>query len=105
MHLPGALEISLREFEVLTHHAELDPLRAQDVPDLAKHFVDANVGAHVAGAVISRKEQLQFFAWPPGLASAQHPSGFRALDVAADPRFQHEVHHAAVPPRAAGQGS
>ena len=31
--------------------------------------------------------------------------GFRALNVAADPGLQHEVHHAADPPRAAGQGS
>src|ERR1700676_3643674 len=38
------------------------------------------------------------------MASTQHPSRLRALNVAADPRFQNKVHHAAVPPRAAGQG-
>ena len=27
MHLPASLEVSLRKFEVLAHHAELDPIR------------------------------------------------------------------------------
>ena len=72
--------------------------------DLAQHFVDANVGTHIARAVVSGEEQFQFFAGLPGLVSAQHPSRFGAFDVAADPGFQNEVHHAALPPAAAGQG-
>ncbi len=47
------------------------------------------------------------FSFSPGCQGLFPPSihrGFGALDVAADPGFQNEVHHAAVPPAAAGQG-
>src|SRR5579859_2048427 len=105
MHLFGALEVSLGKVEVLTHHAEVDAFCTEYVADLAQHFVDPHVRSHVAGAVVSGEEQLQLLSRLPRCSSAQHPTGFGALDVTAYPGLQNEIHHAAVPPRAAGQGS
>ncbi len=48
--------------------------------------------------------QFEFFARLPAFASAQHPGGFRAFDIAADPGFENKIHHAADPPTFAGQG-
>src|ERR1051326_5654840 len=104
VNLPGAFEIARGEIECLAHDTEVDALRAQNVADLSEHLVDAHVGTHVPRAVVAGKQQLEFFPGLPGLVPAQHPSRLGALDVAAHPRFQNEVHHAAVPPRAAGQG-
>ena len=72
--------------------------------DLAQHFIHPHIGTHVARAIVAGEKQLQFVAGLPRFISAQHPSRFRALDVGTDPGLQHEVHHAAVPPAAAGQG-
>ena len=104
MDLPGAFEISFGEIEVLAHHAELDALGAQDVPNLAKHLLHAHIRSHVAGAVVSGKEEFQLFPGLPWFIATEHPPGLGALDVGTDPRFQDCIHHAALPPRAAGQG-
>ena len=85
-------------FEILRHHAEGDVFRAQNMADLAQHFRNAHIGAHIARAVVSGKEQLQFFAGLPGFALAHHPAQLGGLDAAADPRFKHQIHHAADPP-------
>src|SRR5215472_13464108 len=53
-----AFEVSLGELEVLTHHAEVDSLRAKDMTNLADHLLYAYVRSHVARAVISGEEQL-----------------------------------------------
>src|SRR5215472_8129075 len=58
MNLVGSIKVSLGEFEVLAHHAKVDTLAAKDVPDLAQHFFDAHVGAHIARAIVSGEEQL-----------------------------------------------
>jgi hypothetical protein len=103
-NLGRILKISARAIEVEGHGGKVDLFWAQDVADLAQHFFDAHIGSHIARAVIPGKEQLQFFSRLPRLSASQHPSGLGALDVARDPRFENEVHHAAVPPRAAGHG-
>src|SRR3974390_3130592 len=104
MYLLRALEISFRELEVLTHYAEINAFSTKNMSNLAQHFVDPDVGSHVARPVVSGKEQLQFFPGLPGLVPTQHPARLGALNIATDPRFQNKVHHAAVPPAAAGQG-
>src|SRR5215469_3797941 len=104
MNLSGAFEVPFRELEDLAHYAEVDALRAQNMPDLPDHFLDANIRTHVPRAVVSGKQKFQLFTWLPRLVAAKHPAHLGALDIRADPRFQHKVHHAAVPPRIAGQG-
>ena len=59
MHLPRVAEISAGEIEILGHDAEGDVFGAEDAADLADHFLDANVGAGVARAVVTGEEQLQ----------------------------------------------
>ena len=74
VYLFRTLKISGRALEVLRHHAELNPLRAQNMADLPQHFRDAHIRAHIAGPVISRKKQLEFFARLPVLAFSHHPA-------------------------------
>src|SRR5215469_1522971 len=105
MNLLGAFKVSLGELEVLAHHAEFNPVSTENMANLAEHLLDPYVGAHVARAVVAGEQKFQLFACPPRWVPAQHPSGFRPLDVRAHPGLKNEVHHAAVPPRAAGQGS
>ena len=59
-------------------------------------------GAKVAGvtAVCGRIARASL----KQITATKHPACFGALDVGTDPRFQNKVHHAVVPPRAAGQG-
>ena len=47
--------------------------RAENVANLAKHFVNAHIGAGVARAVVAGEEQFEFFAGLPALAAAEHP--------------------------------
>ena len=98
MHLPRALEVAVGELEILRHHAEGGVFRAQNVTGLPQHFRNPYVGAHVARAVISGKQQLQFFAGLPGFAFAHHPTQLGGFDAAADPGFEDQIHHAADPP-------
>src|SRR5579864_7669491 len=105
MHLLRALEVAFRELEVLTHYAELNPFRSEDVSDLTQHFIDAHIRTHVPRPVISGEQELQLFARLPGLPCSQHPPRLSALDRTADPSLENEVHHAAVPPAAAGHGA
>src|SRR5579863_2469364 len=72
--------------------------------NLAQHLFHAYVRSHIPRAVITGEQELELFAGLPGLIATQHPSRLGAFDVSADPGFQNEIHHAAVPPRAAGQG-
>ena len=98
MHLPRAFEIAVGELEVLRHHAEGGIFRAQNVTGLAQHFRHSHIRTHVAGAVVAGKQQLQLFAGLPGFAFAHHPAQLGGFDAAADPGFQHQIHHAADPP-------
>ena len=88
INLPRAFEIALRAVEVLRHHAEIDMIRAENVPDLPQHLLHAHVAAGVARSVVTRKQQFQFFARSPALAKAQHPAEAGDLDQRADPRDQ-----------------
>src|ERR1700687_1299449 len=102
MDLLGSREISARHFEILRHGAELDVVRAQNVAELAQRFLRPHVGAGVGSAVVSGKKQFDFLPRLPALAFAQDPSGFGALNVAADPGLEDKIHHAAEPPAWAG---
>ena len=57
-HLPRALKISFGAFNILGHHAEIDLVRSEHMPDLPQHFLNAHIAASVPGAVVSREEQL-----------------------------------------------
>src|SRR5262249_53390200 len=72
-NLTRAFEVALRAVETLRHHAEVHMLCAENVADLADHFVDAHVRAGVARAVVAGKQQLEFFARTPLSAAAEHP--------------------------------
>ena len=72
-NLFGAVEIALGAVKILGHHAEVDVFRAKDVANLAKHFIDADVGAGIARAVVACEEKLEFFAGLPARAAAHHP--------------------------------
>ncbi len=98
MHLPRAFEVAVGKFEILRHHAESGVFSAQNVPGLPQHFRNPDIRSHVARAVISGKQQLQFFAGLPGFAFAHHPAQLGGFDAAADPGFEHQIHHAADPP-------
>ncbi len=104
VNLLCALEVSARELEVLAHHAEFHPVRAQNVPDLPQHLFHPHIRPHVSRAVVAGKQKFQLLTGLPALACAQHPSRLRPLDRAADPSFQNKVHHAGVPRAGAGQG-
>ena len=58
VHLPGAVEVALGAVEILSHHAEVDVFGAEDMANLTQHFLDADVAAGVAGAVVSGEEQF-----------------------------------------------
>src|SRR5205814_9978528 len=104
MDLLAAFEISVGEFEVLAHYAELNVVRSQNVAQLAHDFLRTHVGAGVAGAVVPGKKQLELFARLPALASAKNPRCLGALDVSAHPGLENRVPHAAEPPTSDGQG-
>src|SRR5581483_8186556 len=104
MDLGRALEISFRALEILAHDAEINSFSAQNVPDLTQHLLDSHIRSHVSRAVVSGKQQFQFFSRLPRFVSAHHPADFRSLDVAAHPGFEDEIHHAALPPRLEGHG-
>ena len=80
-NLLSAFEIALGAIEVLSHHAEIHVFRAENVANLAEHFVDANVGAGIARAVVAGEKQFQFFARLPALAAAEHPLQAGQFDV------------------------
>ena len=61
---------------------------AEDAADLANHFFYADVGAGVARAVVTGKEELQSCARLPGMTGAEHLFELVELDQAADPGFQ-----------------
>src|SRR3954453_8219379 len=103
MDLMSPSKISASQIEVLAHHTELDIVSAQNVAELSHSFLWAYIRTSVAGAVVSRQQQLEFLAWLPAFAFAQDPCGFGALYVAADPSLKNVVHHAADPPTFAGQ--
>ena len=67
------------------------------------HQLKPDIGTGIASAVIPGKQQLQLLSRLPGIPSSQHPSDFRGLDQPADPGLKDKIHHAAEPPRAAGQ--
>ena len=104
MDLLAAFEISVGEFEVVAHYAELNVVRSQNVAQLAHGFFWTHVRTGIAGPVVAGKKQLEFFARLPALASAKNPRCLGALDVSAHPGLENRVHHAAEPPTFDGQG-
>ena len=94
MDLTCAVEIACRTFEILRHDAEVDVIRAEDVADLAEHFLDAHVGAGVARTVVACEEEAKFFAGCPAAAETEHPGEAADFDERADPGDQEEVGHA-----------
>ena len=97
-------EITFRPLKVEGHRGEVDAFGTKYMANLTQHFVDPNIRTHIPCSVVPGKKQLQLFSGLPGLSFPQHPSGLGAFNVGANPRFQKNVHHAAVPPRAAGHG-
>jgi hypothetical protein len=62
--------------------------------NLPQNFVNAHVRSGVPGAIVARKQQLQFFAGLPRSASAQHPLQSCGFNQTADPGFEQKVSHA-----------
>ena len=87
VHLLRAFEISLGAPKILGHHAEIHIVRAQHVPYLVQHLVNAHVATGIARAVIPREQQTQFFAALPALAATQHPLHARHANQRANPRY------------------
>ena len=73
LHLRGSRKVAARAIGVKGHHAQRDILFAQHVPNLPQHFLDANIRARIARAVISREKKFQFLARLPGAARAKFP--------------------------------
>src|SRR6476660_1715672 len=84
-NLAGALEVAFGAVEAVRHHAEIHVFSAEQVADLAQHFVDANIGAGVARAVIAGEEESEFFTGRPLFAASQHPLQAGELDENTDP--------------------
>src|SRR6266496_2580252 len=98
VHLARVFEVAVCKLKALAHDAEVHVVRAEHVTQLANHFFNTRVRSHIARAVVSGKQELQFLARRPAFALAQHPCGLFVLDDRADPGLQHEIHHAADPP-------
>ncbi len=96
--LARAVKITAAAVEVLRHHAEINVAGAEDVANLAKHFLYAHIGAGIARAVVSGEEQAEFIAGFPALTKAEHPADAPDFDQRADPSDQKEVGHARAPP-------
>ena len=92
-YLARIAKIAAAPIQILGHHAEREIFLAQNAPNLPQHFLDANVRARVARAVVSRKEKFQLLAGLPGTSRAKLPKRAGEFDVRAGPRFQDEVHH------------
>src|SRR5262249_61837692 len=97
-NLTRAFEVALRAVETLRHHAEVHMLCAENVADLADHFVDAHVRAGVARAVVAGKQQLEFFARTPLSAAAEHPLQAVKLRKPADPSDEEEIERSGAEP-------
>ena len=95
-----ACEVAFGAVEILGHDAEIDVFRAEHVTDLAEHFVDANIGAGVAGAVVAGEEKFKFFAGLPARAAAHHPLQTGEFDEQADPNDEKKIGHARAAPLA-----
>src|SRR5258708_10529940 len=100
MNLARALEVVFGALEALRHHAEINMLRAENMPNLPQHLLHAHIAAGIARAVVAGEEQLQLFARGPALAESQHPAEARDLDQRTDPRDEKEVRHARALPAA-----
>src|SRR4029077_13058603 len=97
--LARAREIAAAAIEVLSHHAEVAVAGAEDVAHLPQHFLDTNVGAGVARAVVSSEEQPQLFPGLPAAAESKHPADAPNFNQRADPRHEEKIAHArALPP-------
>src|SRR5947209_3345296 len=88
MDLLSTFEVASRQFEVLAHHTELDILRAENLTELAHRFLGTHVRTGIARSVVSRQQQLEFFAGLPAFAFAEDPCGFGMLNVGADPSLK-----------------
>ncbi len=109
-NLFGSVEITRGAVKTLRHHAEVGIFRAENMAHLPQHFIYADVGPSVPGAVVTCKEKPQFFARLPAGAAAEHPFQTREFDERADPHHEKKIGHAPILPDAlfaalsAGQG-
>ena len=53
MNLFRVAKVTTRQIEILSHHAQLEILRAQNSPHLPQHFLHAHIGAGIARSVVA----------------------------------------------------
>ncbi len=102
VNLARVAKIAAREVEILRHHAEPNVFRAEDSSNLPQNFLNAQIGARVAHAVVACAEQTQLLARLPRLAGSKHPAELIEFDEAAHPAFENQIHHGREPRVAVG---